>query len=144
MGWQEWGGEWGGHDQSRRLEEGVIMKYINKCRRPPGAHYGLLTPPNLLYTVNDSSNQNTAYIKNHILIQKTVTILRKKNVPTMRSDRVCRGNCITGPSWSPSPSFSHSLSEDWVGGRGGKLKEEGERGKLNKKSTQSYVPHKHL
>ena len=42
-----------GHVQSRRLEEGVIMKYINKCGGPP----------NLLYTVNDSSNQNSAYIK---------------------------------------------------------------------------------
>ena len=46
-----WGG--GGNDQSRRLEEGVIMKYINKCGRPP----------NLLYTGNGSSNQNSAYIK---------------------------------------------------------------------------------
>ena len=44
------------------------MKYINKCGGPP----------NLLYTVNDSSNQNSAHIKNnHRLIQKTVTILRK-------------------------------------------------------------------
>ena len=45
------------------------MKYINKCRRLP----------NLLYTVNDSSNQNSAYFKkNHMLMQKTVTILRKQ------------------------------------------------------------------
>ena len=28
------------------------MKYINKCE-----------PPSLLYTVNDSNNQNSAYIK---------------------------------------------------------------------------------
>lgn len=44
-------GGWG-HNQSGRLEEGVIMKYINKCE-----------PPSLLYTVNDSNNQNSAYIK---------------------------------------------------------------------------------
>ena len=42
-----------GHDQSRRLKEGVITKYINKCGGTS----------NLLYTVNDSSNQNSAYIK---------------------------------------------------------------------------------
>ena len=48
-----WAGknEGGGHDQSRRPEEGIIMKItLNKCRGPP----------NLLYTVNHSNNQNSA------------------------------------------------------------------------------------
>jgi len=41
-----WAGknEGGGHNQSRRLYT------LNKCRGPP----------NLLYTINDSSNQNSA------------------------------------------------------------------------------------
>ena len=56
----------------------------------------------------------------------------------MHPDRVWRGNCVTGSSWSPSPSFPHSLSEDWGGG---KLKEEGETGKLNQKRTHIYAPH---
>ena len=38
------------------------MEYINKCGGPP----------NLLYTVNDSSNRNSAYIKkNHMLIENS-------------------------------------------------------------------------
>ena len=69
MGWQEKGG--GGArsiEETRRRGHHEIHKQMWEATR---------SPPNLFYTVNDSSNQNTAYI-NHILIQKTVTILRKQ------------------------------------------------------------------
>lgn len=49
VGWQEWGN---GHDESMRLEEGVIMIYIKNEGQP-----------NLLYNINDNSNQNSAYMK---------------------------------------------------------------------------------
>ena len=55
-----YGEEWaarmrgGGQEQSRRLLDGVVMKYLNKCGEPP----------NLFFNVNDSSNRSSAYIKN--------------------------------------------------------------------------------
>ena len=79
--------EGGVHDQSRRLVEGVIMKYINKCG-------GLLIYRILLLTV----------VIKIVHTQKITCLYRKQsrywenNVPTMRPDRICRGNCITGPA----------------------------------------------
>ena len=51
------------------------MKHINKCGGPP----------NLLYTVNDSSNQNSAYIKkSHINTENSYDI--EKTVLTICPD----------------------------------------------------------
>ena len=93
-------------------------------------------PPNLLYAVNDISNQNSAYLK-----KSPVNTENSHDIEKTMSQQCVQIEFVEEIVLLVPAGLVHHCF--YI--RSPKTEEEeGETGKLNKKRTQNYAPHKHL